>query len=65
MKYTLFNPNKFLVPVMLKQSDGYLEQKNLAPRESIEISSEQFTDVIKNLVSSPRNILRLKPIDNK
>lgn len=62
MRYKLTNPNKFLVPIMLKRKSGEYEQKYLEPRTSIEISTEEISDSIKNLASSPRNILRLKVI---
>lgn len=62
MRYVLFNPNKFLVPVMLKTVTNELEQINLQPKASLTITSEQMTDNIKNLTSSRKNILRMKSV---
>ena len=61
MRYKLTNPNKFLVPVMLKRENGKYEQKFLEPRTSIEITTDEISDSIKNLAGN-RNVLRLKAI---
>lgn len=61
MRYKLSNPNKFLVPVMIKRKNGTYEQKYLEPRTSIEIESFEISDAIKNLAGN-RHILRLKAI---
>ena len=47
MRYKLTNPNKFLVPVMLKRENGKYEQKFLEPRTSIEITTDEISDSIK------------------
>lgn len=62
MRYLVSNPNKFLVPIVIKKTNGDLEQANLKPNDSVEITSEQMTDTIKNLTTAPRNILKIKAI---
>ena len=66
LRYKLYNPNRFMVPVMLKDKEhGSFTQKNLLPRASMEITGDQVSDSVKNLTSAPRNVLRMTRIEEK
>lgn len=55
----LYNPNRYSVPVMLKDGDS-LKQVNIMPRRSLEITPEQISDSVANLTSPSRKVLVLK-----
>ena len=63
LKYKIFNPNRFTVPLMLKDKENAtFTQVNILPRTSIDITGDQVSDSVKNLTSPPRNVLRMTRI---
>ena len=60
LKYKLYNPNRFTVPLMLRDKENAtFTQVNVLPRTSIDITGDQVSDSVKNLTSPPRNVLRM------
>ena len=63
LKYKVYNPNRFTVPLMLKDKENAtFTQVNILPRTSIDITGDQVSDSVKNLTSPPRNVLRMTRI---
>lgn len=60
-KLILKNPNRFSVPVMLKDGNGF-KQVNIMPRKSIEITEDQISDSVANLTKPERKILTLTKV---
>jgi hypothetical protein len=60
-KLIIYNPNKYVVPVIIKD-DSKLSQINIFPHRSVEIREDQVTDAVANLTSTSRKVLILKNI---
>lgn len=58
MRYKVFNPNRFMVPVMVKDGESF-NQINIQPKATVEVDSSQISDSLQNLASEPRNVLRM------
>ena len=61
MRYKVFNPNRFMVPVMVKDGKSF-NQINIQPKATVEVDSSQISDSLQNLASEPRNVLRMTRI---
>lgn len=61
MRYKVFNPNRFMVPVMVKDGESF-NQINIQPKATVEVDSSQISDSLQNLASEPRNVLRMTRI---
>ena len=62
MKYELSNPNKFAVPVFLDDPEGDFKRIVIPSRQKVVINENQISDIIKNLTSAPRYLLRIRSI---
>lgn len=58
-KLTLYNPNKYVVPVSIIRN-GIMTQVNLRPKSSIDIDQNEVTDSVLNLTSPKRQELVIK-----
>lgn len=57
-KLILYNPNRFMVPVMLK-SETTQFQVNILPHASKEITPDQISDSVVNLTDDSHKVLIL------